>query len=115
MFILQVRDLGIELDPLIGLKAEHEPVPALARRPSIGCGHRRNATTISVRRSQSRLPVRRKKGTPDQRQLSTRAPRATKVSVSCRIDALFLQIPGDGHPVDGPRLSALARSAPPRP
>ena len=32
--------------------------------------------------SASRLPERRKKGTPSQRQLSTKARRATKVSVS---------------------------------
>ncbi|MNN35461.1 hypothetical protein D3C81_1493110 [compost metagenome] len=41
-----------------------------------------NWMTISVRFSGRRLPVRMKKGTPAQRQLSMSARMATKVSVS---------------------------------
>jgi hypothetical protein len=41
-----------------------------------------NWMTISVRFSASRLPVRRKKGVPAQRQLSISTRTATKVSVS---------------------------------
>ena len=50
--------------------------------PKIECGTGLNWITISVRFSGSRFPVRRKKGTPAQRQLSMSTRMATKVSVS---------------------------------
>ncbi len=48
----------------------------------IECGTGLNWMKISVSRSGSLLPVRRKNGTPAQRQLSMWAWMATKVSVS---------------------------------
>ncbi len=50
--------------------------------PKMEWGTGLNCMTISVRFSASRLPVRMKKGTPAQRQLSMSARMATKVSVS---------------------------------
>jgi hypothetical protein len=49
--------------------------------PSAECGTGRKLTTISATRSASRLPVRRKNGTPAQRQFSISAFSATNVSV----------------------------------
>ena len=54
---------------------------SLAALPKIECGTGLNWMTIWVRFSGIRLPVRRKKGTPAQRQLSMSARSATKVSV----------------------------------
>ena len=67
------------------------------------CGTERKCTEIVVRRSGRRLPVRKKNGTPDHRQLSTNALKATNVSVveSGRY-VLQFAIAGHGLAVDRP-------------